>query len=405
MSSFLWFVLVSCLSVAGVAWAQPFTVVHVTEQQTQGINRIQYVVQNGDNPLNRFGVERVVWAGSLAPVFTTPMILVPALSNSARLFTLGNAPGGVDFGRSMAANLARGGLDLFIYSPRETFLVPGQCANQADCAVAADWGLRAFLDDLAFIRGLVTDAHPHRRPIIGGYSLGGMVALAAVNELPDAYAGVVLGDSTLWITDPGLRAGYAIACQGLNAAIVAGQVLDDQLAPLAQLIVQLALTAPQDPSPLPLFPPGTTNRQAYLLFFSTPQPGPPASLFPVGTVLIAGSVVEDRFFFASENRLNSQVSSFNFYVANATVRDVMCSFAGDPTFVDNLASYTGPILAFELGLGFGELANDVIALTSSSDVKIRPHPNFGHADLLTTPIHGLLFELQLLEWIYTDVLF
>ena len=406
MSSFLCFVLVSCLGVAGVAWAQPFTVMQVIQQQMQGIDRTQYIVQNGDNPLNRFGVERVVLAGPWVSLFTTPTILVPALSNSARLFTLGNAPGGADFGRSMAANLARGGLDLFIYSPRETFLVPRQCANQADCAVTADWGLRAFLDDLAFIRGLVTEAHPHRRPIIGGYSLGGMVAVAAVNEMPDAYAGVVLGDSTLWITDPSLRAGYAIACQGLNAAIAAGQVLDDQLAQLAQLIVQLALTAPHDLSPLPLFPPGTTNRQAYLLFFSTPQPAPPVSLFPGGSVLIAGSVVEDRFFFASENRLNSQISSFNFYVANATVRDLMCSFAGDdPAFVNNLANYTGPILAFELGLGFGELANDVIALTGSSNVTIRSHPHFGHADLLTTPIHGLLFELQILEWVYTDVLF
>ena len=266
-------------------------------------------------------------------------------------------------------------------------------------------GARGVSDDLAFIRGLVTEAHPHRRPIIGGDSLGGMVAVAAVNEMPDAYAGVVLGDSTLWITDPSLRAGYASACQGLNAAIAAGQVLDDQLAPLAQRIVQLALMAPHDLSPLPLFPPGTTNRQASLLFFSTPQPGQPLSLFPGGAVLIAGSGVEDRFFFASENRLHSQISSFNFYVANATVRDIMCSFAGDPAFVDNLASYTGPILAFELGLGFGELANDVIALTGSSNVTIRSHPHFGHADLLTTPIHGLLFELQILEWVYTDVLF
>src|SRR5262249_43798059 len=225
-------------------------------------------------------------------------------------------------------------------------------------------------------------------------------------ERPDAYAGLMLGDSTLWITDPTLRAGYEIICQGLTAAIAAGQVLDDQLSPLAQRIVQLALTAPHDPSPLPLFPPGTTNRQAYILSLSTPHPAPPASIFPTGFVLAAGSVIEDRLFFASEDRVNSQISNFNFYVANATLRDVGCSFAaGATTFVDNLASYIGPILTFQFGLGFGELANDAIALTSSSDVEIRSQPEFGHNDLLTSPLHRLLFELPILGWVYTDVVF
>jgi hypothetical protein len=87
------------------------------------------------------------------------------------------------------------------------------------------------------------------------------------------------------------------------------------------------------------------------------------------------------------------------------VRDIVCGFAGNPTFVDNLTSYTGPILTFELGRGFGELANDIIALTSSTEVEIRSHPSFGHIDLFTSPIRGLLFELRVLEWVYTDVVF
>jgi pimeloyl-ACP methyl ester carboxylesterase len=404
MYKLLSFVLVFGLGVVGMASAQPFTVLHVTQQRMHGIDRIHYIVQNGDHPLNRFGVERIVLAGPLARVLAIPVILEPALGNSARLFTLGNEPGGADFGRSIAANLARGGLDLFIYSPRETFLAPGQC-DEVDCSVAVDWGLRAFLDDLAFIRQLVAEAHPQRRPIIGGPSLGGMVALAAVNELPNAYAGVILGDSTLWITDPVLRAGYDDLCQGLNAALAAGQVLDHQLNSLAQLIVHLALTAPHDPSPLPLFPAGTTNRQAYFLFLSEPQPGPPLSIFPTGMVLVAGSVVEDRFFFSSESRVNSQIQNFNFYIANATVRDVVCSFAGDETFVANLEQYTGPILSFEPGRGFGALAHDAIALMSSSDVESKSHPRFGHIDLFTSPLHGLLFALRVIVWVYTDVVF
>jgi hypothetical protein len=74
MSKWRYFVLVACVSVARLAWAQPFTVVQVTQQHMQGIDRTQYVVQNGDNPLNRFGVERVVLAGAWAQLFTTPVI-------------------------------------------------------------------------------------------------------------------------------------------------------------------------------------------------------------------------------------------------------------------------------------------------------------------------------------------
>ena len=346
------------VGVSSAAWAEPFTVLSISEQHAGGLRRVQYVVQNGDHPLNRFGVERIVLDLPSANLFTTPIILAPSLGASAKGYTLGNAPDGADFSRSIAANLARGALDLYLYSPRETFLAPGQCAHQADCAIAATWGLGSTLADLAFVRGLVADNHPQKKPVIGGYSLGGMVSLAAVNALPNAYAGLLLADSTLWITDPALRTGYQSICDELNAVMAAGQVLDDQLNPLTQLIVQLAITAPNDPSPLPFFPPGTTNRQAYIGFFSAPQPGPPQSIFPTGFVLVAGSVSENRFFFASENRINSQVLHFNFYTANGTIRDVVCSFAGDPSFVSHLASYTGPLLSFQLGRGFGTLAND-----------------------------------------------
>src|SRR5262249_37642224 len=106
--------LVASLGVARTAWAQPFTILHVTQQQMHGLDRTHYVVQNGANPLNRFGVERVVLTRPLSQVVTTPVILEPALSASATLFTLGNTPDGGDFGRSIAATLAHGELDLFL---------------------------------------------------------------------------------------------------------------------------------------------------------------------------------------------------------------------------------------------------------------------------------------------------
>ena len=72
--------------------------------------------------------------------------------------------------------------------------------------------------------------------------------------------------------------------------------------------------------------------------------------------------------------------------------------------VSHLASYTGPLLSFQLGHGFGALANDAIALTSASDIELRSQPDFGHVDLLATPLHALRFEAHILEWIYTNVM-
>jgi pimeloyl-ACP methyl ester carboxylesterase len=397
MSRLRIFAMLGLMGVAEAALGQPFTVVQVTEQRIQGIDRIQYLVQNGADPLNRFGVERVVLSDLSDSASTIPVILQPPLSSSAGFYTLGGHPHGSEFSHSIAATLARGGLDLYIYSPRETFLTPGQCAVQANCAAAADWGIAAVLDDLAYTRELIAAAHPGVEPFIGGYSLGGMVAVAAVNEAPDVYVGVILGDSTLRIENP--DPGFAVLCQGISAAIAGGQVLDDQLGPVTQLIVQLALTAPDAPSPIPFFPPGTTNRQAYLLFLTTPQPGPPASFFPAGAILLPGSVEGDSLYNASESRVNTQIGAFNFYASNASLRDIVCSFAGDPAFVGNLASYTGPILSFEAGLGLGPYMDDTIGLTGSTSVHTESHPDFGHNDLPTSPSRMQLFDIKILAWI------
>jgi len=82
------------VGVSGAAWAQPFTVLSISEQYANGLRRVQYVVQNGDHPLNRFGVERIVLDLPSANLFTTPVILAPSLGASAQSYTLGNAPGG-----------------------------------------------------------------------------------------------------------------------------------------------------------------------------------------------------------------------------------------------------------------------------------------------------------------------
>jgi pimeloyl-ACP methyl ester carboxylesterase len=391
------------LATASAAYAQSFAVVEKTETQAENLRRIHFLVQNGSSTLNRFAVERVVLSGPIAGLLSVPIILEPSLGANAAIYTIGNAAGGADFAHSIAADLARAGLDVYLYSPRETALTPGQCDAPGSCPEAAGWGFAAFLSDLAFIRDLVAQTHAIK-PVIGGYSLGGMVAVAAVNEDPTAYAGLILGDSPVWVTAPTLRANYQPVCGGLQATVAAGQLFNTQLNPLAQTLVQLALADPNGVSPIPLFPPGTTNRQAYIGFFSAVQPGPPASIFPPGFILDVGSVPANSFTFASEPRLNSEVLSFNYYTPNAVLRDSVCNFAGDTTFVANLKQYKGPILSFQLDAGFGTLTNETIALTGAKDVDVDSFAGYGHLDLLSSANHDKLLDQPIVWWTYGDAL-
>ena len=118
-------------STTTAAFAGQFSIVAQTQQQAGDLLRTKYVVQNGDNPLNRFGVERVVLAQRPKGHPVVPLILEPPLSGNANFYTFGNAPGGADFENSPAAVLAESGVDVFIYSPRESLLTAGQCAGGA----------------------------------------------------------------------------------------------------------------------------------------------------------------------------------------------------------------------------------------------------------------------------------
>lgn len=396
-------VCVATLCMSAISMAHTFTVLQSTQSQYGPFSRTDYIVQNGSVTLNRFGVERVVLRGlSRAPL--QPVILEPSLGNSATEYTLGDNATGSDFENSIAASLAGGALDVYLYSPRESFLTPGQCSAPGSCSEAAGWGFAAVLSDLTFIQGLASQ-HDIAKPVIGGYSLGGITGTAAVNQSPVAFSGLILGDSPTVITDPTLRANYGVLCQIQRSLLASGQVLDGQLDPLAQTLVQLEVADPNGVTPIPIFPPGTTNRQAYLGFFTAPQPGPPASIFPPGFVLLTGSVPQNEFFIASEQRTNAEVLSFNFYIPTAIFVDTICTFAGDTTFTSSLGAFTGPVLSLEFEQGFGALDEGVLSVIGAHDSDIIRYPGYGHADALNSGSHRLVLDDVIIRWIYSDVLF
>lgn len=384
------------------AWASgPFQVISTTQTQFGNLDYLEMVVQNGPNPLNRFKVHRLVKRDVPDHALKQPILLMPSLANTFASYLVGTAPGGADIENSTAGYLAGRNFDVWGYSSRETLIAPGSCdpPGPVDCSIMATWGIQAQLDDVEFIRPLIAAVHGDGKPVIGGLSLGALTGLAAVNQDPAEYAGLLLFEESLYVADPGLRANYQIVCNGLTAQIAGGTVFSEQFGAGTKAILQLSQIAPNAPTPFPGFPPGTTNRQAYLLVLTAPSPGPPASPFNAGFRLVAGSVAEDRVFFASEDILASTISRFNHYVALAELRDVVCSQAGDMTFTGNLGAFQGSVLAIQAGLGFGDLLQDVFPLMPNATITLLENPDFGHVDFQVNPDHKHLLDKPIAQWL------
>lgn len=392
----------SLLLSASASQAAPFTVISSSQTIVDGLKRIQMVVQNGSNELNRFKVERVLPTGVDPEDLEHSLILLPALGTDANMYTIGNDPGGNDFQNSIAARFAKKGNDVYLYSPRESTLAPNACAT-VDCSVMATWGIQARVDDIVFIRRQIRMDHGDDKPVIGGLSLGAMTATAAINQNPNAYSGAIIWEGTLYTTNPVLRSNYQTLCDQFNGMIASGAVFDDQTGPLVQTLTFLAQTDPNGPSPFPFFPPGTTNRQAYVGFFALPQSGPPSTPFPPGFVTFAGEFATGTFVHASDNRAYATTGRFLQYAANAELRDFTCSMAGDRTFTNHLNRFDGPVLAIKGSLGFGEIMNDMLGLLNHADVEVLNYIGWGHSDLQVAPNHRQVLEKPILQWLRQDV--
>jgi pimeloyl-ACP methyl ester carboxylesterase len=360
------------------------------------LRRITTTVQNGGSPLNRFVVERVLLAGQNP---TTPLILAPALGFSNKMYTNGLQPGGGDFENSIAANLARGGADVFLYSSRQALLASHACDPPADCSAAREWGLQARLDDFVFIRNQIAAEHGTVKPVVGGHSLGGATGVAAVNQDPNAYAGLILIESTLapW-SNATTRANYQTSCDNYHAQLP-GQPFDSGLAPFEALF-WASYWHPFDPvDPAYGFPPGTPNRVAYLAAAGAASPGPPSLVFPPGLVPDVTDVMQNKFVFAYEPEVTSLgVNAANNYTPTAELVDLSCAWAGDRKFTGNLGAFTGPVLVFESERGIGIEAQSTLALLGSRNIQVLFKPLYGHNDQILAFDHATQVEQPILAW-------
>lgn len=392
--------LLALLSCAPTAYAQTYQIVGTETSIVAGdLTKTVTTVQVGTNPLDRFLMTRVVKQDVPAHALKGAILLLPPLGSGFQNYEVGD---GGDYNKSFAGFFARRNYDVWGYSQRVQGLTAGQCeSNAIDCAPMAGWGMQTILDDVAFIRGQIETGRPGAKTVVGGLSLGSIASVAVINSSPADYAGAILIEGTLYDADPTVRAINANFCSAFEGLLAGGVFYDGQGTPGFKLLSQLAEVAPNDPTPLPGFPPGFTNHRAWVAAMSAP-PLTPTTPRP-GYFFLAGSVAEDRFFFADEALVHANISRFVDYVTTRTIRDVSCGLAGERTFSNNLQSFTGPVIMFAGGHGFGTGMTDTAGLLSNADVMMNFRDDYGHVDHVFSTNHSHEVEHPILSWLTHEV--
>ena len=396
---FALFIVAQLLFVASITNAQPFHVISTQNSVVGGdLSKTVTTIQEGNNSLDRFKMTKV-----LKPVpneaIKAAILLVPPLGSGFQNY---EASDNGDYNNSFVAFFARRNFVVFGYSQRVNDLTAGSCESGAiDCSPMANWGLQTIVDDTEFIRQQIAAEYPGLKIVIGGLSLGSIIAEASLNAHPNAYAGAIMVDGTVYDTDANVRAINQNFCNQFEGLLAGGVYYDGQSAPGFKVINQLAQTAPNAPSPIPGFPPGLTNHQVWVLALSAP-PLSPVSPRP-SYFNAAGTFFEDRLFFANEALVHANIATFVDYTATKSLRDLTCGLAGETTFTNNLDKFNGPVIMFAAGHGFGTAMFDTAQLMTSADVTINFKEQYGHVDYIFSTKHLKELEHPILNWLTQEV--
>jgi len=183
--------------------------------------------------------------------------------------------------RSFAGLLASAGYDVWGTTNRVEGIDAGACESGiVDCSPMQNWGLQALVDDGRFAYEMIQTENPGELPVIGGFSLGSIGAMASISQNPNDYAGAFLIEGTLFDTNPQTIAANTEFCDAFSIAIGSGIFFDGVGLPGVKTIVGLAQSNPDEASPIPDFS-GLTNQQAFVAALSTPAitpSTPPATL-------------------------------------------------------------------------------------------------------------------------------
>ncbi|MDQ1591903.1 MAG: hypothetical protein QOG71_2530 [Pyrinomonadaceae bacterium] len=391
------FVLLLCG--APLTRAETYQIVGTQSSTVAGdLTRTVTTVQVGSNPLDRFLITRVV-KNMPSNALKGTLLMLPPLGSGFQNYEVGDDG---DYNNSFAGFFARRNFDVWGYSQRVQGLTAGSCESGAlDCAAMAGWGLQTIVSDVAFIRQQIELAHPGEKPVVGGLSLGSIASIATINAHPNDYSGAILLEGTLYDENAEVRAINANFCAAFENLLANGVYYDGQGTPGFKLLSHLAEVDPNGLTPLPGFPPGFTNHRAWVAAMSAP-PLSPTTPRP-GYNFLAGSVAEDKFFYASEPLVHANIRGFVDYVATRTIRDVSCGLAGERTFSDNLHNFGGAVIMFAGGHGFGTGMTDTAGLLSAAQVTVNYREEYGHVDHVFSTRHLHEVEHPILSWLLHEV--
>jgi len=369
--------LLGVVSAAEGALAQGRKVVSASESQpSPALARTALTIQAGQSSFNRFDVVHLQREGGEHD----PAVILLAPFGFPAEFWEAAAPGN-GYEDSFGPSLALEGYDVWLVDSRLAAAAPGQCESGAvDCSPMQDWGVATAVEDAAFVAKLAKGSGScGRRPVIGGLSGGSSTALAAVNRYPEKFDGLFLWEGTLFTPDPAIRARNAAFCAADQATFAQGTYFDGSVA-VFQLLFHLATVAPNDPSPIPIFPPGTTNLQAILFALTLPNPSNPLN-FTETFVRLVGDPFAATLTYSDIDRVLAWGGLVGTYAPIAFIRDSHCAMAGvDSSFTNRLHKFKGSALVFAEGLGFGQMMVDTAALLTQADVTIDVNPTFGESD-------------------------
>ena len=351
------------------------------------LERVVYEVEVDHKPLNRFAITHVSDKGG---AHAGPVLLLSPFILPGQFYEISETG---QYAKSAAGELAQAGYDVWLVDQRATHLPAGSCESGTDCSAMADWNFGAYSQDALFALSLLKSFSPRKKPVVGGFSAGANAALATVNRAPEEFAGLFLYEGTFFTEDPAIAAHNDPICTTLQGAI-AGGALFDTSTPVLGEVLRLARDNPSAPSPLPFFPPGTSNEQSMFFVFGSPPPA--GALSP--TAGFIRSIVDfgaQRFVFTDENRLKLVGPLFDNYASLAALRDLSCGLAGrDDTYFRNASRFRGDLLVFVEGTGFGQAMFDTVSLFDhAAKVSIESHPEFGESD----PYFGFRWRETFLE--------
>jgi pimeloyl-ACP methyl ester carboxylesterase len=352
-------------------------------------------VSTGHGPLERFDVVRVQRTG-LGALLDDPVMLVAPFGFPASFWEISALS---DYGDSFAARVARGGYDVWLVDSRIGNNAPGSCESGAvNCNVMAGWGIDNAVEDVMFVRQLVRLANVGKKPVIGGVSGGSSTALATINRHGNHFSGLFLWEGTLYSDDPDVRARNAAFCEQDEAMLAAGQYVDPSVQGFRTLF-DIARAAPSDPSPIPLFPPGTTNLQALLFALTLPDPNNPLN-FTDDFIRFVGDPIAATLTYSDLDRVMEFGALIGTYAPVRFIRDSHCAMGGvDSSFTNRLHQFKGKVLVFAEELGFGQMMLDTAARMTRAQVSVSFNPGFGESDRYFNHDWVALSVNPLLAWL------